>query len=206
LNPFEIARDAVTAREVVEHYGFEINRAGFINCPFHLERTPSCKIYTKNFHCFGCGVGGDVIKFISLLHNELPIEAVKRINNDFRLGLPLDRQLTPEERKQYADENNRKKMYGEYIAEFDEWINSAYEVLAEFARMGRNIVLWALPVELSIEFQSLHAAVDYYFDELFLCESIRNNAEKRKQQANYYACAHKTIARMWEFYAKINAP
>ena len=35
-------------------------------CPFHEERTPSFSVepQEKLYHCFGCGVGGDVIKFV----------------------------------------------------------------------------------------------------------------------------------------------
>jgi len=35
---------------------------GVALCPFHLEKTPSFTLYPdNNFHCFGCGVHGDVI-------------------------------------------------------------------------------------------------------------------------------------------------
>lgn len=35
-------------------------------CPFHSEKTPSFTVFPNDgsFHCFGCGVGGDVITFI----------------------------------------------------------------------------------------------------------------------------------------------
>ena len=37
-------------------------------CPFHGEKTPSFHVNRDKgfFHCFGCGVGGDVIKFLEL--------------------------------------------------------------------------------------------------------------------------------------------
>ena len=39
-------------------------------CPFHEEKTPSFYIFTdtNSFHCFGCQTGGDVIKFVQVLH------------------------------------------------------------------------------------------------------------------------------------------
>jgi DNA primase len=40
-------------------------------CPFHSEKTPSFTVFTatKNFYCFGCGAGGDVITFIMRAEN-----------------------------------------------------------------------------------------------------------------------------------------
>lgn len=49
--------------------GVEFKRRG-INywalCPFHIEKTPSFKAdpERQSFHCFGCGISGDVITFI----------------------------------------------------------------------------------------------------------------------------------------------
>jgi len=40
-------------------------------CPFHSEDTPSFTVYpeTQSFHCFGCDVGGDQLKFFGLIEN-----------------------------------------------------------------------------------------------------------------------------------------
>ena len=94
-------RERLTMREVVEFYGFEVNRGGYINCPFHSENTPSLRIYPGNrgFHCFGCGAHGDVIKFVMLLFNLSFSQAAVRLSSDFRLGLTAERE-TPKEARE----------------------------------------------------------------------------------------------------------
>jgi len=56
--------------------------ANFVGlCPFHQEKTPSFAVHpTKQiFHCFGCGVGGDVFKFVMLIDNLTFPEALRRV-------------------------------------------------------------------------------------------------------------------------------
>jgi DNA primase len=58
-------------------------------CPFHGEKTPSFNVHGDQgyFKCFGCGVGGDVIKFVEL-YDKLPFpEAVRQLAA--RVGLPV---------------------------------------------------------------------------------------------------------------------
>src|SRR5690348_2435398 len=65
----ERVRDAVDFAELVGART-ELRRAGAQRlsglCPFHDERTPSFGIdpVEKLYHCFGCGVGGDVFSFV----------------------------------------------------------------------------------------------------------------------------------------------
>lgn len=58
----------------------DVNRSGFIRCPFHAERTPSCKVFQDNkFRCFGCGANGDVIDLVQKINNASFLDAVKFI-------------------------------------------------------------------------------------------------------------------------------
>ncbi len=50
-------------QSVVASYGLKVNRAGFTACPFHNEKTPSMKVYSDGYHCFGCGAHGDIFTF-----------------------------------------------------------------------------------------------------------------------------------------------
>src|SRR5262245_25913852 len=59
-------------------------------CPFHGEKTPSFHVNRDKgfFHCFGCGVAGDVFKFLEL-HDRLGFQdAVKQLANRFGMTLP----------------------------------------------------------------------------------------------------------------------
>lgn len=60
------------------------------SCPFHSEKTPSCTIYidTQSFYCFGCGAGGDVIKFIERIENLNYIESIRFLAERAGLDMP----------------------------------------------------------------------------------------------------------------------
>jgi len=76
LIPREIVEEIIhrnDIEEVISSY-VTLKRAGsnFSGlCPFHSEKTPSFTVFSssKNFYCFGCGAGGDVITFIMKAEN-----------------------------------------------------------------------------------------------------------------------------------------
>lgn len=59
-------------------------------CPFHNEKTPSFTLYPENgsFYCFGCGTGGDVIRFVMLAENLDYIEAVRYLAERSGMTMP----------------------------------------------------------------------------------------------------------------------
>src|SRR5437899_12273763 len=61
-------------------------------CPFHEERTPSFSVnpVDKLYHCFGCGVGGDVITFVKETENVDFTGAVEWLGERFRVPLEYE--------------------------------------------------------------------------------------------------------------------
>jgi DNA primase len=71
----------------------KLKKAGAQNysglCPFHGEKTPSFSVHaTRQFyHCFGCGVSGDVFSFVQKVENITFPEAVRLVAQ--KLGIPM---------------------------------------------------------------------------------------------------------------------
>jgi DNA primase len=102
----ERVKDAADVVEVVSAYT-DLRPSGtrFTGlCPFHDERTPSFSIDPagKLYHCFGCGVGGDVIKFVEEKEGLSFPDAVEALAD--RYGVELQR-----EREDPRAEEQRKR-------------------------------------------------------------------------------------------------
>lgn len=70
--------------------GERIPRGGFVYCPYHAEKTPSCKIYPDHFYCFGCKRSGDVIQWVieweKAAGNEITFIQALQLCNDLLQG------------------------------------------------------------------------------------------------------------------------
>jgi len=93
-------------------------------CPFHAEKTPSFHVNPEKgfFHCFGCGVGGDVFKFLEL-HEKINFhEAVRLLAQ--KAGLPLP------EASEGADEQSHRD------SAIREALLKMHEVATDYFREG----------------------------------------------------------------------
>ena len=93
--PEETIQELRSRADIVDVIGQYVNlkKKGanyFGLCPFHGEKTASFSVNPRMqiFHCFGCGKGGDVIKFIMEYENLTFPEAVKKIADDVGYKLP----------------------------------------------------------------------------------------------------------------------
>jgi len=90
----ERVKQAVDIVEVISaHTDLRRQGARWVGlCPFHEERTPSFSVdaQEKLYHCFGCGVGGDTIKFVEEKEGLGFAEAVELLAD--RYGVELERE------------------------------------------------------------------------------------------------------------------
>ncbi|PYN56707.1 MAG: DNA primase [Candidatus Rokuibacteriota bacterium] len=92
-------RTAVDVVDLVSRY-VNLRKAGTSwkgLCPFHAEKTPSFMVNPKKgiFHCFGCGVGGDVFGFLMRQDKLSFPEAVRALAKQAGVALPEDRGGAP---------------------------------------------------------------------------------------------------------------
>ncbi len=93
--PQETVQRIIDDNDIVDVIGtyFELKRAGAnyrAICPFHAENTPSFNVNPQRqiFHCFGCGAGGDVIRFVMQYENLAFPDAAKKLAD--RAGLRIE--------------------------------------------------------------------------------------------------------------------
>ena len=84
----------------------KLKKAGAQNysglCPFHNEKTPSFSVHaTRQFyHCFGCGVSGDVFSFVQKVENITFPEAVRAVAQKLGIALPKATFSSPAEARE----------------------------------------------------------------------------------------------------------
>lgn len=133
----------VTVKEVCLRYGIPLTDKGFTACFLHGEKTPSMRVYPGNrgFYCFGCHAHGDVVDFTAAFLGISTADAVKRLNDDFCLGLPIDGKEISAEAKRALQERlraeqkrirkhnvERQRLEDEYRRAADEYARYEYYI------------------------------------------------------------------------------
>lgn len=136
-NYFEEVKTKVSMHDVLINYGININRGAMCLCPFHSEKTPSCKVYDNSLHCFGCGEHHDVVSFVKKYFNlNTQFEALKKLNDDLYLGLSLDKfqKSNKTEISEYVKRKIEKEQYADWEKSAWETLKDRFRLMCEFKK------------------------------------------------------------------------
>jgi DNA primase len=98
-------------------------------CPFHSEKTPSFAVHPVKqiYHCFGCGAGGDVFKFVMEMDKITFPESVRAVAEKYGIAIPRAKERTPEERQQNQQRTSLVELHREAAAFFAQQLNATQE-------------------------------------------------------------------------------
>ena len=126
--PPEVIEEIKSRTDIVELIGsfVQLKRSGTNNfkglCPFHQEKTPSFHVdgARQMFHCFGCGKGGDALRFLMDKENLVFVDAVHMLAS--RAGVIIPEYSGPEtghrEAQQRGSFRERLLLANETMAQF----------------------------------------------------------------------------------------
>jgi DNA primase len=113
-------RNRVDIVEVVSSY-LPLKRSGVNNqglCPFHQEKSPSFNVNSARqiFHCFGCGVGGNVFSFLMRMEGLSFPDAVRRLGE--KVGIEVEEEAVSPEEVRRREERERILRINEVSGDF----------------------------------------------------------------------------------------
>lgn len=125
-----VKQQADIVRVIGEYVRLKKSGQNFMGlCPFHSEKTPSFAVHPVKqiYHCFGCGVGGDVFSFVMEVEKLTFPEAVRAVAEKCGIPVPQPRERTPEERQANQQRTALVEMQREAAAFFARQLESTAE-------------------------------------------------------------------------------
>ena len=146
-NPGDFAYTVKQQADIVRVVGdyVKLKKAGAQNyaglCPFHGEKTPSFSVHaTRQFyHCFGCGVSGDVFSFVQKVENITFPEAVRLVAQKLGIPLPKASYSSPGEAKEARIRGQLLDVHERAIAFFQECLRRPEGARAREYLAGRGL-------------------------------------------------------------------
>lgn len=106
-------KECVSAIDVAQALGLEVNRHGRCRCPAHNGKDFNCKLFPGNrgWYCYVCHEGGDIFSLARANMGEMPFaDSLRWFNETFNLGLDIDAPMDQKalKRAQEVQEMQRK--------------------------------------------------------------------------------------------------
>ncbi len=178
--------------DIISQY-VHLKRSGrnfFGLCPFHNEKSPSFSVSPDKqiFHCFGCGVGGNVFTFLTKIEGINFIEAVQLLAERSNIQLP-----SLENSVDASKELLKSKVYkvNEFAANFyhENLYKPESKIVQEYIKKRKltNETLKSFQIGFSGKFDELYQALKKQgFQELEILESGLVNRNERGQYIDRY--------------------
>ncbi|WP_027963461.1 DNA primase [Halalkalibacillus halophilus] len=136
--PDEIIDQIVSQHDIVDVVGNHVKltkkgRNYFGLCPFHGEDTPSFSVAPDKqiFHCFGCGKGGNAVKFIMEYESISFVAAVKKLADEQGIEIPSEYVKTAESNLTHADQQS---------IEANQWASKLFHHVLKNTSDGSNAI------------------------------------------------------------------
>jgi DNA primase len=146
-NPGDFAYTLKQQADIVRIVGdyIKLKKAGAQNysglCPFHGEKTPSFSVHATRqfFHCFGCGVSGDVFTFVQKIENITFPEAVRLVAQKLNVPLPKTTYASEGEAKEARLRGQILDVHERTVAFFQECLRRPEGARAREYLSGRGL-------------------------------------------------------------------
>jgi len=146
-NPGDFAYTVKQQADIVRIIGdyVKLKKAGAQNysglCPFHGEKTASFSVHaTRQFyHCFGCGVSGDVFSFVQKIENITFPESIRLVAQKLGIPLPKASYSTPGEAKEARLRGQVLDVHDRAVAFFQECLRRPEGARAREYLLGRGL-------------------------------------------------------------------
>ncbi|HEY6768271.1 MAG TPA: DNA primase [Candidatus Sulfotelmatobacter sp.] len=146
-NPGDFAYTLKQQADIVRVIGdyVKLRKAGAQNwaglCPFHGEKTPSFSVHATRqfFHCFGCGLSGDVFTFVQKIENITFPESVRLIAQKLGIAVPKAAYASPGEAKEAQLRGKLLEVHERAVAFFQEYLRRPEGARAREYLQGRGL-------------------------------------------------------------------
>jgi DNA primase len=146
-NPGDFAYTVKQQADIVRIVGdyVKLKKTGAQNysglCPFHGEKTPSFSVHaTRQFyHCFGCGLSGDVFSFVQKIENITFPESVRMVAQKLGIALPKASYATEGEAKEARLRGQLLDVHERAVAFFQECLRRSEGARAREYLQGRGL-------------------------------------------------------------------
>lgn len=140
----QTVKQQVDIVKVIETY-IRLRKAGAQNysglCPFHKEKSPSFSVHAVRqfYHCFGCGVSGDVFSFVGKIENVGFPEAVRIVAQKSGIPLPKREFSSPEQAAEARQRGKLLDLHEAAAAWFEEQLRGPEGAVAREYLTGRGL-------------------------------------------------------------------